>query len=77
MYRKKDSEMVNKAWVEPVRGKRLKGRPRRRWEDGAREDLQVPHPFLKNALDRRKWRNTPGWPPPNGWEKGNGRKEEK
>ena len=39
-----------------VVGKRKRGRPKRRWEDCIREDMEAARVTEEEALDRAKWR---------------------
>ena len=47
---------VGKRVGRMVVGRRKRGRPKRRWEDCIREDIEAAGVMEEEALDRAKWR---------------------
>ena len=56
VVRREDYQMVKRAWKEPVRGSRGRGRPRVRWYDEIKQDLVERGIKEEDARNRRKWR---------------------
>jgi hypothetical protein len=51
-----EERKVYKVLVGKPEGKRLLGRPRRRWEDGIRMDLREIVDWIRLSQDRDRWR---------------------
>ena len=56
VLRMDDGEGVKKAWDEPVRGRRSRGRQRIRWRDKVRDDMERRGLVEEDAFERRYWR---------------------
>ena len=56
VVRREDYQVVKRAWKEPVRGSRGRGRPRIRWYDEIKQDLVEREIKEEDARNRRKWR---------------------
>lgn len=54
VLRKDDEEVVKRAWEEPVRGRRSRGRQRIRWRDKVKEDMERRGLVEDDAFDRRQ-----------------------
>ena len=57
-------ERVRRAWEEPVRGRRSRGRQRIRWRDKVRDDMERRGLVEEDAFDRRYWRGRIRQPTP-------------
>ena len=58
VVRRNSEGYVNKSYIQNFTGKRHCGRPRKRWKDQLREDLNLPLQTLERiAKDRDQWRN--------------------
>ena len=57
-------EGVKRAWEEPVRGRRSRGRQRIRWRDKVKDDMERRGLVEEDALDRRYWRRKIRLPTP-------------
>ena len=57
-------EGVKMAWVEPVRGRRSRGRQRIRWRDRVKDDLERRGLVEEDAFERNHWRKSIRQPTP-------------
>ena len=57
-------EGVRKAWEEPVRGRRSRGRQKIRWRDKMKDDMERRGLVEEDAFDRRYWRRSIRQPTP-------------
>ena len=57
-------ERVKKAWEEPVRGRRSRGRQRIRWRDKVKDDMERRGLVEEDAFDRNNWRRSIRQPTP-------------
>ena len=64
----------NRAWEEPVRGRRSRGRQKIRWRDKMKDDMEHRGLAEEDALDRKEWRRRIRQPTP--WSREAGEKEE-
>ena len=56
VLRMDDEENVKKAMIEPVRGRRSRGRQRIRWKDKVKDDMLKRGLVEEDAFDRKLWR---------------------
>ena len=54
--RRDKHEWINRAWAEPVQGKRSRGRQRLRWQDVVRRDMERKGVDEEQITDRPTWR---------------------
>ncbi|XP_064121793.1 uncharacterized protein LOC135226281 [Macrobrachium nipponense] len=64
VLRMDDEERVKRAWEEPVRGRRSRGRQRIRWQDRVKEHMERRGLVQDDAFDRRQWRRRIRQPTP-------------
>ena len=64
VLRMDDEEGVKKAWEEPVRGRRSRGRQRIRWRDKMKDDMERRGLVEEDAFDRSYWRRSIRQPTP-------------
>ena len=59
IIRMDENKMVKRAWNEPVRGRRSRGRQRIRWRDGVESRMRELGLTEEDANNREKWRSGP------------------
>ena len=58
VMRREETHVVRRVFDMEVPGRRGRGRPKRRWMDGIKEDLRVKGLSKDDAYDRTRWRKT-------------------
>ena len=58
VMRREETHVVRRVFEMEVPGRRGRGRPKRRWMDGIKEDLRVKGLSEDDAYDRTRWRKT-------------------